>query len=419
LSRMGGRAVEGTGLENRQTRKGLVGSNPTPSARQRDGLSRADRKVEDRQLEADNRMYLVRRTAPFCVALSFVCFFVGVGATPRLLAAESNSDTMKFELRPPNRLVAAITGDSAWTIYAVGTIDEQAPARLQDLIKKNAIPSHSTVDLSSLGGNLIAGMKLGQIFRRSEFDTEIARADPADKVSSLPGQCFSACSLAFLGGRWRYIKDGSAYGVHRFYFTKSTAREGDIAQMMSAVVIQYIRDMGADPDLFTEMTAAGRDNIILIPRAELLRLNVVNNGQSPTVWSVESVSGVVYLKGQRNTAFGTNKFILACTKQGTDLTIVLDPVANGPLPPTGAVTLVAGDKEYPIENAMNGAPTLHNGSVFVSFILRPDIVRAVEAAHEVGVTFQVDRGAPTYVGFRGMPVDDGAKKMPGVVQGCV
>ena len=30
--RMGGRAVEGTGLENRQTRKGLVGSNPTPSA---------------------------------------------------------------------------------------------------------------------------------------------------------------------------------------------------------------------------------------------------------------------------------------------------------------------------------------------------------------------------------------------------
>ena len=28
----GGRAVEGTGLENRQRRKSLVGSNPTPSA---------------------------------------------------------------------------------------------------------------------------------------------------------------------------------------------------------------------------------------------------------------------------------------------------------------------------------------------------------------------------------------------------
>ena len=29
---MGGRVVEGTGLENQQTCKGLVGSNPTPSA---------------------------------------------------------------------------------------------------------------------------------------------------------------------------------------------------------------------------------------------------------------------------------------------------------------------------------------------------------------------------------------------------
>ena len=33
---MGGRAVEGTGLENRQAREGLVGSNPTPSARARE-----------------------------------------------------------------------------------------------------------------------------------------------------------------------------------------------------------------------------------------------------------------------------------------------------------------------------------------------------------------------------------------------
>ena len=29
---MGGRAVEGTGLENRRARERLVGSNPTPSA---------------------------------------------------------------------------------------------------------------------------------------------------------------------------------------------------------------------------------------------------------------------------------------------------------------------------------------------------------------------------------------------------
>jgi hypothetical protein len=32
MQRMGGRVVEGTGLENRQARKRLEGSNPSPSA---------------------------------------------------------------------------------------------------------------------------------------------------------------------------------------------------------------------------------------------------------------------------------------------------------------------------------------------------------------------------------------------------
>ena len=36
--RMGGRVVEGTGLENRQTRKRLEGSNPSPSASFRNNL---------------------------------------------------------------------------------------------------------------------------------------------------------------------------------------------------------------------------------------------------------------------------------------------------------------------------------------------------------------------------------------------
>lgn len=37
--RMGGRAVEGAGHENRQAREGLVGSNPTPSANRNDQAS--------------------------------------------------------------------------------------------------------------------------------------------------------------------------------------------------------------------------------------------------------------------------------------------------------------------------------------------------------------------------------------------
>jgi hypothetical protein len=265
----------------------------------------------------------------------------------------------------------------------------------------------------------MAGLKLGQVFRASGFDTEVGQSDPTDKTAARSGQCFSACALAFLGGRWRFVKNGSIYGVHRFYFVNSTGRDSDVAQMISAAIVQYIRDMGVNPELFSEMTVAGRDDITLITEKELIRLNVVNNGQSPTVWSVESAEGGVYLKGQRDTAFGINKFILGCTTRGVDLIVVLNPVAYGPLPPTSAVSLVVDDREYPIENMLYGAPQLNNGSVFVTFLLPLDLVRLIEVAHEVGVMFQADRDAPTYAGFRGMRVGDGAKKIPGVLHGCL
>jgi hypothetical protein len=359
------------------------------------------------------KIYSLAITGLFCA------LFGGILTVPSGFAAESNSEAMKFDLRPPDRLAAAITSDSAWTIYATGIIDNGAPDRLQGLIKKHNIPAGSTVEISSPGGSLMAGMKLGQVFRASGFDAEVGQSDPTDTTASRSGQCFSACTLAFLGGRWRFLRSGSIYGVHRFYFAKSTGQDSDVAQMISAAIIQYIRDMGVDPELFSEMTVAGKDDITLIPEKELIRLNVVNNGQSPTVWSVESVNGVIYLKGQRDTAFGVNKFILACSTKGALLTVVLNPVANGPLPPTGAVSLVADDKEYPIENYLDGTPVLHNGSVFVTFVFPRDILYVVEAAHEVGVTFQFARDAPAYWGFRDMRVGDGAKKMPGVLHGCL
>jgi hypothetical protein len=352
-------------------------------------------------------------TAKVRAVFGFICSLVTIFAVVAL-AAESDSDIMKFELRPPDRLLAAITGYRAWTIYATGTIDDKAPERLQDLIKNNSIPPHSTVEISSPGGSLMAGMKLGRIFRSLEFNIDLGQPDPMERTSTLSGQCFSACALAFLGGRWRYLRSGSLYGVHRFYFSRPTVLESDIAQMMSAVIVKYIRDMGADPDLFSAMTSAGKDDIILISAGELLRLNVVNNGQSPTTWTIESANGVVYLKGQRDTAFGMNKFILACSTQGVGLTIMLSS-----LPPTNAISLVADDKEYPIEKFLDGAPVVQNGSVFAFFNLPLNVARVIEAAHEVGVTFQVDRGAPTYVGFLGMRVGDGSKKMAGVLRGCL
>ena len=345
---------------------------------------------------------------------------VVIAASSPVCADKAGTEVMEFDLRPPDKMLQLITGANEWEIYASGIIDDDAPARLLALIKKNNIPPNSSISLNSPGGSLMAGMKLGKLIRSRGFTTEIERYNAASDPHFVPGKCFSACTLAFLGGTWRYMRPGSLYGVHRFYFTKPTGADSDVAQMLSAVVIQYIRDMGVDPELFSEMSTAGKDDITLIPERELERLDVVNNGQTPTVWSVVSAQGAVYLKGQRNTAFGVNKFILVCVSNGVDLTVVMDPLAQGdPLPPSNAVSLVADDKGFPIETYMAEGPVLNNGSVFASFVLPPNIVRVIESAHEVGITFQVSRDSPTFVGFRGMRFEDGAKKMSGVLRDCL
>ena len=76
--------------------------------------------------------------------------------------------------------------------------------------------------------------------------------------------------------------------MHRFYFPKKGANDADIAQIVSSAIVQYMRDMGVDPQLFTLSTGAGQAESIIPTREQLLALNVVNNGQERPIWSIEA-----------------------------------------------------------------------------------------------------------------------------------
>ena len=96
---------------------------------------------------------------------------------------------------------------------------------------------------------------------------------------SKPALCASACTLAFLGGRFRFIDEKSIYAVHRFYFPENTADTGDVAQILSSAIVQFMRDMGVDPKLFTLSTGAGKSEVVIPTRQQLIDFNVVNNGE--------------------------------------------------------------------------------------------------------------------------------------------
>jgi len=337
---------------------------------------------------------------------------------------------------------------NVWYIYANGVIDEDAPHRLAAEIAKRQIPNRSFIYFDSPGGNLTAGMELGRLIRARRFTTFIGtkRSEPIDETGKAiakaiglkfeedpnyfrhmalfetrPGICMSACALTFLGGPFRFLPDGSIYGVHRFYSNHPDTLDSDSTQIISASVVRYIQDMGVDPQLFTDMTTAGRDDINILSASRLIALHVVNNGKSPTVWSVESTGYGIYLKGQRDTVWGLGKLLLRCGSQKAPLiaTAIFDPWGRQEEIVAMPVTLFYIDgtpTRIPQESVMG--PLLNNGWINIAFRLNPKMIAKLKSSKSVGLAVQKTLRAGMFAGFDDMDFSNGAEKLTGLLTTC-
>jgi hypothetical protein len=243
-----------------------------------------------------------------CLALALVFWVIGSAF------AWSQANVMQFAAFPPDPYAEKFMGNHAWKIYATGEIDVAAAKRLETLIADKHIPGASLMFLHSPGGSLVGGMELGRVIRASSLFTYVGQLNLGDKFA--PGYCYSACALAFLGGEYRYLTKGSVYGVHRFFWEEHTNADADIAQILSASVVEYIRSMGVDTKIFALASQAGPSDLVTPSEEMLLQLNVINNGSQPAKWTIESIPGAIYLKGEQETALGMTKFMLTCPARG-------------------------------------------------------------------------------------------------------
>ena len=83
-----------------------------------------------------------------------------------------------------------------------------------------------------------------------------------------------------------------------------------------------------------------------------------------------------------------------------------------------AQSLMIDDKAMPIAQLQVGKTELVNGSINALYGLTPDFVRAIRSANTVGIAFQVDYGAPFFMGFSGMPLGQGRQKLEGLLANC-
>lgn len=110
-----------------------------------------------------------------------------------------------FLIRSAHAII--ITTDSKKNeIYISGEFNENDDAKLRSVLEtKNQ--QYKSISLSSPGGNLMAGLRIGELIRKYQLSTNV----PSNSI------CASACGFAWLGGIKKTVEEKGNVGFHASY----------------------------------------------------------------------------------------------------------------------------------------------------------------------------------------------------------
>lgn len=140
------------------------------------------------------------------------------------------------------------------------------------------------VVLNSPGGNLQEGVALGEFFYQAKIPTF---------VMGFGGICFSACSVAFLGGRdritgkpSRFKMTNSILGFHQFHVVRSEEmkkkiyKKADVdneikkTRSITFHLISYLRDIHEDMSKLHLMLKAPAEKLNMVSNEEAVALGI-------------------------------------------------------------------------------------------------------------------------------------------------
>lgn len=324
---------------------------------------------------------------------------------------------MDFEACPPD-LGTLLRGGSSWNIFATGEVDLYAGERLQRLLTEKQVPAGSEFYLHSTGGSLIGGMNLGRVIRSYNLITHVGKKGRLEDgfQHTESGYCMSASALAFLGGEFRFVGQDSRFGVHRFTLGKPSVGGVDDAQVLSASVVEYIRSMGVETELFSLASDCPADDMLELHVDTLKRLNVVNNGIKQVVWTIESIEGAVYLKGHRETLYGMQKFLLVLPSEGQMyMYVIFDGGQRASEIMAMEYDKLSIDGEILPLQELRIQRFNDNGRINLMYQVTPEILAKLGSAKRIGYYLQHLPDAAMFVGYDNFPFEQGATKLPGLL----
>ncbi len=240
-------------------------------------------------------------------------------------------------------------------IFADGYFCADTDQKFQQFLTQNPPKAPNTVVvLNSGGGNLGAGLRMGAIIRQQKMWTQVgsqlplmipqnenipAQAVPyiaAPASPPFPGECASACTLAFMGGIYRTIGYASNYGVHQFESTSGTPDPTLQAQTeaVSAAIVTYLSQMGISPDYMEYMVQKTGNDVTNLSMKVLQQLHIVTPHWQ-TKWQIAPLNdnSGFYLQGASTDPWGTHEIAFVCPSKPSPSPTQPAP-ATQPAPPS-------------------------------------------------------------------------------------
>jgi hypothetical protein len=283
-------------------------------------------------------------------------------------------------------------------IAAEGEIVDETADDLEAFMKSFGYtenPGGWAVRFNSPGGSLAGGIRLGERIRKFRLDTEVGTTEPDfyGHWKRTAGRCASACSFAFIGGLTRHVSDDEL-GVHQFYNEISlrdpaakvfSSIDMSEHQFVSAILIDYVFRMGADPRLVSIAASTPPEKMQFLDEKSLNDLKVRWSPKELDPWSIEpSGAGVIAITRSKDRtrtarfsyfADGIPRLTIEDTQSGVDAEWL-----------NGALAVIEGVEAFDLSFPKDALQArCSNGVLTLEFCLRGVDGKTVTASEWSGV----------------------------------
>jgi hypothetical protein len=327
-------------------------------------------------------------------------------------------DILQFEYTDPQTEFEALIGGH-FSINAFGVIEPGDDAKFRDFLERSAPPPRTTVYIDSRGGDVDAAIGIGRLIRDAWMHTAIGTyvlrgtTDFFVEREHLHGQCMSAATLIYLGGRLRYFNAPAQFGVHQFSFRNPSPDELGRSQVLSAKIALYVVEMEVSPEFMELSSSVLSSQIKLVDEVSLRRLKVVTGGETDVTWTVQGRAGGLYVRGERDSLYGHHKVMLHFRRdavfifhavieaQGRDKELTTFPM----------VEIVVNGEDRRIDISRRALRTSVGIYVNVMADLSQEEARTLAYSDSFGVQVRASSEAPVFLGIAAMSTDGGKEQL--------